>query len=122
MIEFYLDPAAWNGEGKELLWDGIKTILEKYYRTIGALVSKSINILIPFHQQIFGNEFREKKGYFTFESIQVLSLKVGIQKEIYQYQIELGFSLNSEIGFVMDELLYYTTFDERNTLVAVQRF
>jgi len=126
-IELSFNSKLFEKEGEiDVDWEIIKEIAKNVVINLNSLIMKSINVLIVFHQQIFNNEYEEKKGYFDFFGIDIIRSKyVGYstldKDSFHNYHIELGFALESETNFVMDYCNYYTTFNSRNTLESVYR-
>ena len=117
-------------------WEFVKEVIGQFMKNIESLISKSINVLIPLHQQIFGNEYFENDLQFVLEDIEIV--KYGVfeirnstvlpDSDIFDYQIELSFFLEPKTNSLLDPdpyFMYYAKFAKLTnttmTLVSVAR-
>jgi hypothetical protein len=90
-------------------WNCIEEAIKDLINNFDTLMRKSEYALIALHQQIFDNEFLDKKGYFDFSGIEIVEYNT----QGHRYAIDLCFSLHSHLLFVMDELCYYSNFKKQ---------
>jgi hypothetical protein len=107
-------------------WDFIKLVVKEFKEHVESLILQSTKVLISLHQQIFGNEYHEREGYFDFDGMEII--RYNSDKYLpnsFCYRIELGFALESNQNFVMDYLSYSSIFDRNQintfTIVGVNR-
>ncbi len=107
-------------------WDFIKLVVKEFKEHVESLILQSTKVLISLHQQIFGNEYHEREGYFDFDGMEIV--RYNSDKYLpnsFYYRIELGFALESNQNFVMDYVSYSSIFDRNQintfTIVGVNR-
>ncbi|MBE5317787.1 hypothetical protein IM793_01350 [Pedobacter sp. MR2016-19] len=87
---------------------------------IEVIINKALNVLVPFTDQIFKDEYEKKQGYFELGEITVED--TGPHSYVSNHiTYTLAFSLESHSGFVLDYLSYSVVFDTQFTLTAVSR-
>jgi len=107
-------------------WEFIKLVVREFKEHVESLILQSTTVLISLHQQIFGNEYHEREGYFDFDGMEIIrySSDKYLPNSFY-YRIELGFALESNQNFVMDYVSYSSIFDRNQintfTIVGVNR-
>jgi hypothetical protein len=106
-IEYSFEEAVfkqWNSEEIKVDWELIKQIANTILPQIDTLLQKSNRLLIALHQEIFGNEYIEKQGYFEFSAIEIAKADCA---PFYYYEFDLRFWLESHSGFLMDPYFSY---------------
>ncbi|WP_025141608.1 hypothetical protein [Pedobacter jeongneungensis] len=88
---------------------------------IEAMITKSVNVLIAFTNQVFDDEYvMNNQGYFELDEITIED--TGQHSYVTDHiTYTLAFSLESHSGFVLDYLSYSVVFDTQFTLTAVSR-
>jgi len=115
-----------SGDEPTINWEFIKLVVKEFKDHVENLILQSIKVLTSLHQQIFGNEYQEKEGYFDFDGMEII--RYYSEKYLpnsFNYRIELGFALESHQSFIMDYLSYSSIFDRNQintfTMVGVNR-
>ncbi|WP_426580649.1 hypothetical protein [Mucilaginibacter sp. R-33] len=90
-------------------WNCVVEAIKDLINNFDTLMRKSEYALIALHQQIFDDEFLDKKGYFDFSGIEIVEYNT----QGYRYAIDLCFALQSHLSFVMDDLCYYSNFKKQ---------
>jgi hypothetical protein len=115
-----------SGDETTINWEFIKLVVKEFKEHVESLILQSTKVLISLHQQIFGNEYHERGGYFDFDGMEIIRYdNYKYLPNSFNYRIELGFFLESNQSFDMDSLSYSSIF-ERNqintfTMVGVNR-
>ncbi len=97
-------------------WECIKEVVNIFKKNTESLIHRSINVLIPLHQQIFGNEYLENDLQFVVEEIEIIKYSINEirnspllpDKDIFHYEIELGFFLEPKDNSLLDPDPYFT--------------
>lgn len=101
-------------------------MVKEFKEHVESLILHSTKVLISLHQQIFGDEYHEREGYFDFDGMEIIRYNsYKYLPNSFDYRIELGFALVSNKSFDMDSLSYSSIFDRnqinRFIMVGVKR-